>query len=93
MLVYADSSDEEDRDEVDSQLDEMLIDEEFSMQTGNPNQRHDSLKEIVFLKDAKPGSYSFKEKQKSKRMTVDSHSKCRQIQLNSKQIAIYDQEI
>lgn len=81
MLVYADSSDEEDRDE-DSQLDE-VVDEGYSMQT-NPGHRQDSLKEIVFLKDAKPGSYSFNEKQRRGRLTVAAGSRCRQIELNSK---------
>lgn len=81
MLVYADSSDEEDQDE-DSQADE-VIDEGFSMQT-NHAKRHDSLKEIVFLKDAKPGSYSFNEKHRSKRLKLTTFPKTKQIQLNSK---------
>ena len=59
MLVYADSSDEEDRDE-ESQMDE-VVDEGFSMQT-HAGKRQDSLKEIVFLKDSKPGCSSFNEK-------------------------------
>ena len=59
MLVYADSSDEEDKDE-ESLLDD-VVDEGFSLQT-NPGMRADSLKEIVLLKDAKQGSYSFNDK-------------------------------
>jgi len=59
LLVYADSSDEEDKDE-ESQMED-VIDEGFSMHT-HPGKRADSLREIVFLKDSKPGSYSFNEK-------------------------------
>ena len=59
MLIYADSSDEEDQDE-ESLLDD-VVDEGFSLQT-NPGMRTDSLKEIVLLKDAKSGSYSFNDK-------------------------------
>ena len=70
MLVYADSSDEEDQDE-ESLLDE-AVGEGFSMQT-HAGKRQDSLKEIVFLKDSKPGSSSFNEKQqKRKRLTITS---------------------
>lgn len=50
--MYEDSSDEEEVDE-DSNLDEDV--EIFSLQT-NPRNRHDSLREIVFLKDVKSGS-------------------------------------
>lgn len=87
--MYADSSDEEDRDE--DSLVEDAIDEGFSMYT-NTGKRADSLREIVFLKDSKQGSYSFNEKQKGKRLTITAGggSRCKQIQLNSKQIAFYD---
>ena len=89
MLVYADSSDEEDQDE-ESMMDEPVGDG-YSMQT-HAGKRQDSLKEIVFLKDSKPGSSSFNEKQKGKRLTITSAGqKSKQIQLNSKQIAIFDQ--
>ena len=61
MLMYADSSDEDelDRDEIDSEAGQS--DEVFSMQT-NVGPRHDSLREIVRLKDATAGSQSFKVK-------------------------------
>lgn len=61
MLLYADSSDEDERD-VESQVAEN--DEVFSLMTTNPGQRNDSLKEVVLLKDTKAAS--FNEKQKSK---------------------------
>ena len=80
LLVYADSSDEEEHEE-ESLMDE-AVDEGFSMQT-QPGHRQDSLKKIVFLKDSKPGSYSFKEKlHKGKRLNLPSQggsSRCKQI--------------
>lgn len=62
LLMYADSSDEDEKEE-DSQGLAYEIDEVFSNMT-NPGHRHDSLKEIVLLKDTKAAS--FNEKQRSK---------------------------
>ena len=59
MLMYADSSDDEDM-EQDVDLGESL--EIFSNKTRAVDQRRDSLREVVMLKDAQYGSQSFNEK-------------------------------
>ena len=91
MLLYADSSDEED-DALDSR--DESADEIFSLQTNNPRHRHDSLREIVFLKDVKAGSQSFKEKDRGSRLSVTKgEGRMRPIQLNSKDLLFCDKEI
>ena len=100
MLVYADSSDEEEM-ELDEeslmQQEEVVMDDGFSNMT-QIGQRHDSLKEIVFLKDTKQASHSFNEKQQTKLTSsfakdlVGGGGDTRIIELNSKQLDIYDDE-
>ena len=61
LLVYADSSDEEE------DLDVAESDDLFSIQT-HQGHRNDSLKELVFLKETKQKNLSFNEKHRGKRL-------------------------
>ena len=74
MLLYTDSSDEEEEEamEEDSRREEM--EEAFTTQTQKnlyDNRRHDSLREIVRLKDIRSDINSFKVKKKDKRLDGD----------------------
>ena len=74
MLLYADSSDEEEQEafEEDSRREEM--EEAFTTQTQKilyDNRRNDSLREVVRLKDIRSDINSFKVKKKDKRLNGD----------------------
>ena len=70
MLVYADSSDEEEMQEDFISQRGIAFDQDDQFHKAasqyGASKRHDSLREIVYLKDTKAGSHSFNEKQLKK---------------------------